>query len=82
MPRGDGTGPMGYGPLTGRGLGWCAGARGRGRRPGIGRRMWAPRRGAWQQPEQAAMVSETILQLEERIAALEDLLQEKADDDQ
>jgi hypothetical protein len=25
MPRGDGTGPMGYGPLTGKGLGFCAG---------------------------------------------------------
>ena len=25
MPRGDGTGPAGQGPLTGRGLGRCAG---------------------------------------------------------
>ncbi|KUO72112.1 MAG: hypothetical protein APF77_00810 [Clostridia bacterium BRH_c25] len=25
MPRGDGTGPMGMGPMTGRGLGICAG---------------------------------------------------------
>lgn len=25
MPRGDGTGPMGYGPMTGRGAGFCAG---------------------------------------------------------
>ena len=25
MPRGDGRGPMGYGPKTGRGLGYCAG---------------------------------------------------------
>lgn len=25
MPRGDGTGPMGSGPMTGRGLGYCAG---------------------------------------------------------
>lgn len=25
MPRGDGTGPMGRGPMTGRGLGFCAG---------------------------------------------------------
>lgn len=23
MPRGDGTGPMGLGPMTGRGLGFC-----------------------------------------------------------
>ena len=25
MPRGDGTGPSGMGPLTGRGAGYCAG---------------------------------------------------------
>jgi len=25
MPRGDGRGPVGYGPMTGRGLGYCAG---------------------------------------------------------
>lgn len=25
MPRGDGTGPMGIGPMTGRGYGACAG---------------------------------------------------------
>jgi len=25
MPRGDGTGPMGLGPMTGRGAGFCAG---------------------------------------------------------
>jgi hypothetical protein len=26
MPRRDGTGPMGAGPMTGRGLGFCTGA--------------------------------------------------------
>jgi len=25
MPRGDRTGPMGFGPMTGRGAGYCAG---------------------------------------------------------
>lgn len=25
MPRGDRTGPMGYGPRTGRGMGYCSG---------------------------------------------------------
>ncbi|MCD6310782.1 MAG: DUF5320 domain-containing protein, partial [Candidatus Eremiobacteraeota bacterium] len=24
MPGGDGTGPMGMGPMTGRGMGFCA----------------------------------------------------------
>lgn len=27
MPRGDGTGPLGFGPMTGRGAGYCAGYR-------------------------------------------------------
>jgi len=26
MPRGDGTGPMGMGPMTGRAAGYCAGS--------------------------------------------------------
>ena len=40
MPGGDGTGPMGQGPLTGRGLGPCG--RGLGFRRGFGRgwRFW------------------------------------------
>lgn len=25
MPRGDRTGPMGYGPMTGRAMGYCSG---------------------------------------------------------
>ncbi|MDN5334474.1 MAG: hypothetical protein PWP59_1736, partial [Sphaerochaeta sp.] len=25
MPRRNGTGPMGYGPMTGRGMGYCRG---------------------------------------------------------
>jgi hypothetical protein len=45
MPRGDGTGPMGMGPMTGRGAGYCAGASmpgcgmGRGRGHGFGMGM-------------------------------------------
>lgn len=54
MPRGDGTGPMGLGPMTGRAAGYCAGYSvpgfanpsfgyggwgGRGGR-GLGRRFW------------------------------------------
>ena len=49
MPRGDGTGPEGMGPMTGRGAGYCAGydgpayespmpGRGFGRGGGRGRR--------------------------------------------
>ena len=54
MPRGDGTGPAGMGPMTGRSAGLCAGYsvpgyinsvggrgfRGRGRGGGWGRRNW------------------------------------------
>jgi len=49
MPRGDGTGPAGMGPMTGRAAGYCAGyavpgfmnqTPGRGRGGGQGRRNW------------------------------------------
>ena len=56
MPRGDGTGPAGFGPMTGRAAGYCAGygvpgftnpisgggygGRGRGGGGGRGRRNW------------------------------------------
>ena len=38
MPFGDGTGPMGQGPMTGRGMGFCAGSSTPGcARPSFGR---------------------------------------------
>ncbi|MBF0102322.1 MAG: DUF5320 domain-containing protein [Desulfobacterales bacterium] len=39
MPRGDGTGPMGQGPMSGKGFGNCSGyqARGFGRGAGYGK---------------------------------------------
>lgn len=42
MPGGDRTGPMGMGPMTGRGAGLCAGFAGPGfgRGGGRGRRNW------------------------------------------
>ena len=62
MPRGDGTGPMGMGPMTGRAAGYCAGypvpghmnpmpggrgmAWGRGSGRGMGM-AWGRGRGAW-----------------------------------
>lgn len=60
MPRGDGTGPMGSGPRSGMGAGFCAGdpgpdnvnqipklgfGRGSGRRRGLGGGMGRGRRG-------------------------------------
>ena len=47
MPFGDGTGPMGLGPMTGRGAGFCAGFG----RPGFASPI--PRRGfgfGWRMP--------------------------------
>jgi hypothetical protein len=41
MPRGDGTGPAGMGPMTGRGAGYCAGYPTPGyMNPGFGRGVW------------------------------------------
>lgn len=37
MPRGDGTGPEGLGPMTGRGLGYCTGHSSPGFTKGVGR---------------------------------------------
>ena len=49
MPRGDRTGPMGLGPMTGRGLGYCAGYNAPGYMhpgPGLGLGMgWGRGRG-------------------------------------
>ena len=61
MPRGDRTGPAGFGPMTGRGMGYCAGydvpgymnpgvagqGMGRGMGFGRGRGMGAGRGMAW-----------------------------------
>jgi len=51
MPRGDGTGPAGMGPRTGRGAGYCAGNRAPGfasaGRPGQGSLGTAINGGDW-----------------------------------
>jgi len=39
MPRGDGTGPYGRGPMSGRGLGYCAGYGRAGFTNPVGRRF-------------------------------------------
>ena len=39
MPAGDGTGPMGQGPMTGRSLGFCAGYDTAGYSKGFGNTM-------------------------------------------
>ncbi|MBP8912835.1 MAG: DUF5320 domain-containing protein, partial [Phycisphaerae bacterium] len=46
MPGGDGTGPVGMGPMTGRGVGYCAGYPTPGYMiGGVGRGFWGRGRG-------------------------------------
>lgn len=45
MPRGDRTGPVGYGPITGRGAGFCRGFPVPGYLNPIGRGYWGRGRG-------------------------------------
>lgn len=64
MPGGDGTGPMGNGPMTGRAAGYCTGnampvrARGLGRGFGMGARGERPRGGGYGMPYNAGPTSE------------------------
>lgn len=67
MPRMDGTGPMGYGPFTGRGFGPC----GRGMRRGFGRGF------VWRQFSGTAYTAEPVtLAKEEQKKILEAELKE------
>ena len=58
MPGGDRTGPLGYGPMTGKALGFCTGnpnlgyanpGFGRSYGRGFGRGVWGRGRGFWRQ---------------------------------
>jgi len=50
MPYGDGTGPLGQGPMTGRGAGFCSGYQRPGyASPAFGRGMFGRGRG-WRNP--------------------------------
>ncbi|MGC8667347.1 MAG: DUF5320 domain-containing protein [Chthonomonadales bacterium] len=81
MPRLDGTGPMGQGPLTGRGLGRCAGQQpvagwfGRGRGLGLGLGLglgWGMRRsGRWFAPAVPTAQTDDTALLEQQAELLE-----------
>ena len=74
MPFRDQTGPMGQGPMTGRGLGPCGGGMGYGR--GYGRGMGWRR---WVQPtarEEKEMIQEEMSVLKEQMKILEDRFKE------
>ena len=73
MPRIDGTGPQGAGPLTGRGLGPCGQglARGRGGFFGrFGRGLGFSRR--WTQTDEKAALEEEEQILKEELAQIQE----------
>lgn len=86
MPYGDGTGPDGMGPRTGRGLGYCSGYNGPGFRRGTPLRRRFGLRGGWgfrwrfaSQPQeytQPISKEEEKRILEEEVKNLEDELRE------
>jgi len=77
MPRGDGTGPMGLGPMTGTAAGFCAGypAYGGGAYP------YAPEVTPQQEAEflkeQAKALQEELKSINERLGTLAKSAQEK-----
>lgn len=86
MPRLDKTGPMGMGPMTGRGMGPCGGGTGFGRKAGgrgrglCWRRFW----GYYPAPdvtekEEKEMLSEEAEILEEELKAVKSRLGEIKD---
>ena len=76
MPRYDGTGPLGQGPRTGRGLGPCGGYGGYGfgwRRAGGGfgfRRFISPKNELAALESEEAMLEEELVAIREEKAAL------------
>lgn len=81
MPYGDGTGPMGRGPMTGRGFGPCA--RGRGFEKGFGRgRGFGFRQMAFSEPvvltgeEEKKILEAELKDLETEKTAIEKKLKE------
>ncbi|MBU0907764.1 MAG: DUF5320 domain-containing protein [Nanoarchaeota archaeon] len=81
MPRFDGTGPNGQGPLTGRGAGNCTNVVAPGFRRGFGRGRGLARRGEFIQVPPRAMPSnmtetEEKQYLEEELEALKQEMKE------
>jgi hypothetical protein len=68
MPFRDGTGPMGRGPMSGRGMGPCAGGRGFGR--GFGRRGVCRFPITISKEEEKQMIEEEIESLKKRLEEL------------
>lgn len=81
MPGGDKTGPMGMGPMTGRGMGCCAGymapatGRGFGRGRGLNRCYHAGMHGRMRSADATAYEHNEKELLTDRVAFLEEQLQ-------
>jgi hypothetical protein len=74
MPFGDGTGPAGLGPMTGRRAGFCGGRGAAGRiGPGVGRgwRNWFRATGLTARQAPVDPLQSTLDDLRKRIEALE-----------
>jgi len=66
MPQGDGTGPLGQGPKTGRAMGYCAGYSVPGcMNPGFGRGMGRGRGFAWRARAFQAMTTQPIMPVQQ-----------------
>ncbi len=71
MPKFDGSGPLGFGPMTGRGMGPCGYGMGYGR--GYGRRFYSRK-------EESEMLEEEVKALEEELKAVKERLAEMKGD--
>lgn len=73
MPRFDGTGPMGMGPMTGRGCGPCSHGRGRFWGGGYGfRRFISPKNELAALEEEEKALEEELEAIREEKSALKD----------
>ena len=73
MPRLNGMGPMGQGPMTGRGMGNCGGGMRRGSRFGFGcRRFISPKNEIASLDEQEKMLKEELAIIQEEKKAIAD----------
>ncbi len=66
MPRFNGMGPLGYGPMTGRGMGSCVRTN---YERGYGRRFYTKK-------EEEEIIKEELSELEEEMKALKERLNE------
>ncbi|GAI10274.1 unnamed protein product [marine sediment metagenome] len=73
MPRFDQTGPLGQGPMTGRGLGPCGGGMGYGRGYGRGfgwRRFYTQREESEILKDEAEALEQELKAIKERLSQL------------